>query len=584
MANNMGSVPLYQRSVAPGSNVYDIKPALGGINNLNQLTEMSKALGDHLRVAAENIFNLDFEKNIRQTMGQIYESNKDNPEEFKKQSDEFWDGAKEEIPFHLLTKSDATFSAISQNYFAQSKKNFEDKLNTNLQLSAFQSQEQIINDIAKDSANLMVYDSVSPDASQSLQAAASFESVAQHMESLSRTMSLPGVDGRPLFSAEAQFRFLGRAKEKMGMSAATAWMDAQPDKVTAYKAWKEGRVSLRYNDPKTGKVESQSVRNNFSSDVLEKIDKDFLHDAKSQLSEFRQSQVFEEKQRKEEQKRYATNLYAKAQDGQLTVAEVDESKDELTPKDYTTLRKMAQEVERGVDIKTDLNTYIGLTRKIDVDKQDISPEIMHAVEQGLLSRTDASTLLNRNNGVTEDAVKTGRHHLIGLIGVNKMISNETQTATAANAEKYYFDRIKRYSEENQGRQPNEEETIKMAEEVSEKFTLVPIESRLKTFPKPKHIPDSWKFKTKDINQQDLELYMGETVADYVEKYRPTPKGEPKRTLDQAMILFDTDTSLKQAIERDRDYLSDNKYFDYCREAIKNREFKLAQKAEKERVK
>lgn len=575
----MSNAPLYQRSVAPGGTFVAIQPALGGIKNLNQLSEMSARLGEHLQTASENIFNLNYEKHIRTTLDQIYQGNKDNPEAFKQQSEDFWEKSQSDIPFANQNQSDATFTAISQNYMAQSKRNFEEKLNNELQISALESQELILNDIVRDSKELMVFDSLAPDATQSLQAAASLKAIEQNMHSLEKTMSMPGVDGRPLFSAEAQFRTVKRAEEKMGVAAAESWMEAQPDKVSAYKAWKNDQVSLRVAD-ENGKIQSLKVRERFNSDVLDKIDREFLQEAKHQLSEFRQERVLQDKELKSIQEQQANDFYIMAEQGILTVNDIEKNRDNLTPKDFRTLYKLASETESGVNIKSDLNSYVNLARKIDTEGADTSGEIMTAVEQRKLSKSDAVSLLNRNNGVTEGAVKEGRHHLLGLIGVNKMISNETQTATAANAEQYYADRIKIHTEENKGRQPTLEETRKIAEEVAEKFTLVPIETRIQTLPRPKRVPEKWKFKTKDINPEDLDNIIGETIGDYVEKYNPTPKGSPKRTLDAAISIYESDPSIREAIERDREYLSDKNFFNACEEIIGRTK---AKQAAKERV-
>jgi len=573
------SAPLYKRSVAPGGTITAITPAIGGIKNMSQINEMSAKLGENLQRVADNIFSLDFEKSIRSSLEKIYDSNKDNPQGFLEQSTSFWEEAQSEVPFHLAIQSDATFTATSQNYEAKTKRNFEEKQNTKMQMSALEYQEQVVNDIVASSKELLVFDSLSPDASQSIEAAAANQAIEQSIESLKETLSMPGVDGRPLFSAEAQFRTIKRAEEKVGIAAAESWMEAQPDKVSAYKAWKNGQVSLRAAD-ENGNIQNIKVRDRFNSDVLDKIDKDFLHEAKHQLSEFRQAKAFEDKELKEIQQKQANDFYVMADEGILTVKDIEQNRDNLTPKDFRTLHKLATETESGANIKTDINIYYDLARKIDTEGSDVSGEITTAVEQRKLSKSDAVSLLNRNNGVTEGAVKEGRHHLLGLIGVNKMISNETQTATAANAEQYYADRVKIYTEENKGRQPTVEETRRIAEEVAEKFTLVPIETRLQTLPRPKRVPENWKFKTKEITQEKLDLIMGETIGDYVEKYSPTPKGSTKRTLDALIAIYESDPSIREAIERDREYISDKNFFNAAEQIIGKA---VAKQAAKERV-
>lgn len=582
MSNVGSNAPLYQRSVAPGGTIVAIQPALGGIKNLHQLSELSARLGEHLQNASDNIFNLNFEKNVRSTLDEIYQGNKDNPEEFKKQSEEFWEKSQSFIPFSNQNQSDATFTAISQNYMSQTKRNFEERINNELQVSALESQEQIVNDIVKNSKELIVFDSLAPDASQSLQAASAYQAIDQNMKSLAKKMSIQGVDGRPLFSAEAQFRTIKRAEEKMSLASANAWMEAQPDKVSAYKAWKADQVSFRIADDK-GKIQSIKVRDKFNSDVIDKIDRDFLHEAKHQLSEFRQARVLERQELKEVQEKQASDLYIKAQDGILTKREVEQNKDNLTPKDYRTLYKVADEGEKGVNTKTNVNTYVTLARKIDAG-EDVSGEILTAIEQRELSQSDGMSLINRNNGKTEGVVKDSIHYLRGKIGVNKMIANEMQTATAANAEKYLMDRFKIFVDQNK-RQPSYEEGIAIADEVEKKFTLVPIEARLQTLPRPKRVPESWKFKKSEITQEKLELIMGETIGDYVEKYSPTPKGSPKRTIDAAIAIFESDPSIRQAIERDREYISDDNFFKSAQQIIDNEDAKQAAKqAAKERVK
>lgn len=582
MSNVGSNAPLYQRSVAPGGTIVAIQPALGGIKNLHQLSELSARLGEHLQNASDNIFNLNFEKNVRSTLDEIYQGNKDNPEEFKKQSDEFWEKSQSFIPFSNQNQSDATFTAISQNYMSQTKRNFEERLNNELQVSALESQEQIVNDIVKNSKELMVFDSLAPDASQSLQAASAYQAIDQNMKSLAQKISIQGVDGRPLFSAEARFRIIKRAEEKMSLASANAWMEAQPDKVSAYKAWKADQVSFRIADDK-GKIQSIKVRDKFNSDVIDKIDRDFLHEAKHQLSEFRQARVLERQELKEIQEKKASELYIQAQDGVLTKRDVEQNKDNLTPKDYRTLYKVADEGEKGVNTKTNVNTYVTLARKIDAG-EDVSGEILTAIEQRELSQSDGMSLINRNNGKTEGVVKDSIHYLRGKIGVNKMIANEMQTATSANAEKYLMDRFKIFVDQNK-RQPSYEEGIAIADEVEKKFTLVPIEARLQTLPRPKRVPESWKFKKSEITKEKLELIMGETIGDYVEKYSPTPKGSPKRTIDAAIAIFESDPSIRQAIERDREYISDDNFFKSAQQVIDNEDAKQAAKqAAKERVK
>lgn len=334
-----------------------------------------------------------------------------------------------------------------------------------------------------------------------------------------------GPDGRPLFSAHQRVAFEEEAQKTLASQVAKAWMGTQTDLLGAWQTWQKGEASITVADAKS----QQSVKMNLREVLVErfysKAQSAFMDELKGQLALESQLSAVAERNFKRQSDALFSELSIRAQDGALALPEVESLRGSLEPEKFIALRTLAKTGGASV---SDGATLTRLT-VADVDGQNVTTELNTAYEQGKLSRQDFIQLYERNSKrLTEgqkDPISQGRDLVSGSLGKLSTELGIAQSSLIAEAEADYALRVDDLIRSKRAKQKPDEpavtqrdlslrETLDIAKQVRDRYSLMAGEKSIETLPLPDFISASQRanrtFSTKDVEgavQKTKDFYL-----------------------------------------------------------------------------
>jgi hypothetical protein len=337
-------------------------------------------------------------------------------------------------------------------------------------------------------------------------------SIVTSMQALENNLTQVGADGKPLRSAAQTTKSLQKAKEFFFTGAANSWLDSQPDKLAAYDKWLSNEVTIPLPE---GNI---NMRDAMSPDVRAKVDKQMIANIKNDVYvENKQAERVEAQQEvfADESKKI---LFKMSETGELTPNQVEASRNILDFKDYKDFRIMAREA----DPITNGAAYGRLINNLDKG-EDISEQIrIERFTNKNLSNSAYQYLLDRNEtkGVGKsvpDPVKAGRDFVLGALGSNSDALGMAQSATIANGERDYNSRVQDFID-LEGRSPTRQEANKIADEVSERYSVIQTDEFAATLPKPKYMPVNVKVKGRELTEEAVTKVKQDTFNAFLVKH------------------------------------------------------------------
>lgn len=509
----MSKSNLFERKVSlTNGRAPQFQPSAAGQTFFSELNRSLTNTSNEMKAKSENLYINSFLTDSRKAARDIYNKNQGNPEQLAKELSSYEQGLLNEMPQALQPRLQQEYGSLSQKYINKATESKNKELTVQQNIALADNENQILSDIdfaAKDifssSAGLTPDEVIARNIT-------SIDSVASSFNSLENNLTQIGADGRPLRNANQTVKALQKAKEYFFAGTANSWLDSQPDKLDAYNKWLNNEVTISLPE---GDI---NVRDAMSPGVRAKVDKQLVQNIKNDIYvENKQAERVEAKQEvfADETKKVMFKL---SETGQLTPDQVEASRNILEYKDYKDFRIIAREA----DPITNGAIYGKLINELGSGK-DISERVrIERFTNKTLSNSDYEKLLDKNEtkGVgraVPDPVEAGRDFLLGFLGSNSEALSVTQSATMANAERDYDDRIQDFVDLNK-RNPTRQEASTISDEIVERYNVIQVNDFAATLPKPKFMPIGIKARGRNLTVEALDKVKKDTFNSFMEKH------------------------------------------------------------------
>ena len=507
---------LYRSQIIPGQgSIPEVQTSTGNIENLKIAGKAFKNISDDMRNKSMNLFLMDLETNIRESLNIIYERNKDNPDALSKEIGEYQKGVQDGLPYSVLPQVKQRFMAISSPLVSQATVNRNKILDEQLGVSVLNNQNQILLDINNNAQNLIDVHPDRTDDEKKLLATQSFNSVATSFDSLRNTLDIRRADGTPFFNAAQKIKILDNAQHYMLKSAALGWLSKTPNKLQAYQDWINGKVNITTVDDKNNVVQV-NVRNSFSPDLVAKIDRDIVKAIRDDLwiqSKLRKEEEAFIKVRGDE---ISKRLEQRAQDGVLSIEEVERLRGSISFRQYKDFREKAKS-SQGI---TNGEVYSDLAIRA-IEGENIEEEVKDGMYRTKEISYKSGLELLRMNSVSPTGFKPpvveGREYLIGQLGINTLIAQKKDTKMASSANFQYNTDIEKFRNEH-GREPNREEVRVIADRIIPLFSLAEDRDAVQSLELPKFADLSFKRSPRNLTVKTVNELEAETTRYYMNKH------------------------------------------------------------------
>lgn len=459
------------------------------------------------RMTAENTASIELNK--------IYNRNQSDPDQLNKEATGFLKGLEKDVPQAELQNLRNSYTAKLDSFLKRSFNNRNTAINQQHELVIRQNRDIHVNNLSLASKALTGFEEGMTEEERIIQTTSAFDLAAQSLNRIKENTQLKKTDGSFFFTPEQQMKMVKDSTQFWMSETAKQWIGAQPDKIDAYTKWQNGEVVFQVEQD--GELIEINLREQISPDALAKVDKDMVQSIKDNISLRSRLESLEEKRLKQVSDGLDKEFAIKAQEGTLTLEEVDAVKNDLEPNAFIRNRKLAIQADpiNRSDVEARLLT------KIAIEKLDVAAEIENArfVDKTIDTATMNSLLaLNeKQQEGTFDAVDSGRVFLSQSLGGASKLLDEIGSTVGANAGKDYKVAIENFIKEN-GREPQLQEAFNIAEEVSISYNLLAADELLQTFPKPKFMPIGKKAKAKTLTLEDIQTYKTQTYEFFSNKY------------------------------------------------------------------
>ncbi|PZQ48895.1 MAG: hypothetical protein DI551_00765 [Micavibrio aeruginosavorus] len=324
-----------------------------------------------------------------------------------------------------------------------------------------------------------------------------------------------GPDGRPLFGARERAMAGRQAEAMVSEKIGLAWMRKQPDMLSAWKDWQGGKATLQLAGD-DGVVQTMNLKEVLGPSGYQAAGEAFMDNIRSELALRNQVDAAQDRQFKDISDQTFADLSVRAQEGGLTLSQVEEKRQTLEPDRYLTLRQLAK---KGGASVSDGKIYSDLAVQ-DAEGQDIRPRLRSALDAGTISRDDYLQLYERNvgrmNRGSKDAVTTGRDYLTqGLGSLSKEIGM-AQSSTIGQANTEYEIEIQSFKDK-EGREPTHVEARDIAENVRSRYSVINVQDNIFSMPLPRSMTQSEKL-SKSLNSAVIEGKIRTTNKEYLAKH------------------------------------------------------------------
>lgn len=469
----------------------------GGKPGLPERKDDSTIRGHAFNLAAQDAVAIRFDLDGRQKLSEYEEGHQADPAAFRAKADSYLNG---QLP--ALQKFDP---ALAQRYAGEYKmraqsaeeriKNRQMTIVRDQQMeSALRYQLSVQDEIAVDAGDLFT---AGPQEAQKILArmtsnAAKLIDTAHHI----------GPDGQPLFSARDRIMAERQAETILAQNVGTAWMQSQPDMLTAWESWQKGGATIELAGD-DGVVQKVNLKEIMGPSGYQAAGDTFMETLRSELSLRNQIDAAQDRDFKNVSDQTFADLSVRAQEGALTLAQVEQNRQKLEPDRYLTLRELAK---KGGASVSDGKIYSDLA-VADSEGQDIRPRLRNALSAGTISRDDYLQLYERNAGRvergTKDSVSMGRDYLTQSLGALSKELGVAQSAGIGQANAEYEIEVQDFIEKN-GRQPNHKEARDIGNSVRKRFSATSVDDSLLALELPKSMTAAEKLSSSTSSERILE--------------------------------------------------------------------------------
>jgi len=366
----------------------------------NELSGSLEATAREMQAKADSIYVNEFLSSASKSALQIYNDNKDNPDQLQKLLTDNKEGLLSKTPAKLGQRLQYEYDSIASQYVGKATEQKNKQLALEERLAANERYNTILNDVGFAAKNLYAVDQGATEEEVVAKRLNALNSITAGIDSIEKHLVQPDSRGNLRSQAEIVSK-VNKAKEYIFSQAAISYYEAAPNKLEALKNWQDGNVSI---DSPEGSV---NLRNTMDPFVAQNVEDNLVKLYKQEQAVIREA--------KKQQEGIATQykdllLATQAIEGQIVLDPTN--KDDKTSINAAWEQMQNQMLNEGRSINDILGAAADLT-----------------VSTGIMPKTIESTLTaNVINGDTDQKIfysdyiaKINRQNPIAL----KNIDDET---------------------------------------------------------------------------------------------------------------------------------------------------------------
>lgn len=420
-----------------------------------QLSQSMIDTSDAIYKQSQKSYLLGLTNNMKRDLTRINEENLGNPQAMEASFISYKDGMfKQVMGQENRDLLDEQFSSETMPYLRKAldtRREVIDGETATQALIAIDSSQQAMMDVApglfsKDPG--MAFDSA--------------RKMQTQMVTIQQSLAMTKSDGSPMFAPQMRATKALAARDSVYTSTALAYLQNQPNKLAAFRQWQKSGIEITLPD-ENGNPVKVNLKEVMPAETRMKMDAEFTSAVKDQLSITASLNAQADRAFKKNSDAKAAEMAIKAQDGQLTLQDVEANKQQLEPQTYVDMRKTAitaDPVSRG-DIQASLMSRALMG-------EDVSTEARTArFTDKSLSNADFFDVLNTVKTQAEEnknPVSSGERYLAeSLGGLNQQLDIGRSTAIGG-ARREYLEEVNRFRTVN-NRAPSLNEAMDIADKV-----------------------------------------------------------------------------------------------------------------------
>lgn len=282
------------------------------------------------------------------------------------------------------------------------------------------------------------------------------------MVTIQQSLALTNSDGTPMFTPAQRATKALAARDAVYTSTALAYLQNQPNKLAAFREWQKGGINITLPD-ENGNPIKVNLKDAMPAETRMKLDQEFTSAVKDQLSITASLQAQADRAFRKRSEALTADMAVKAQNGALTLQEVEANKQNLEPDAYVDMRKTAI----TADPITDGNVRANLMSRALMG-EDVAGEARTArFTDKSLNNADFFDLLNtvkNQSSESKDTVSSGERYLAESLGGLNQQLDVGRSSALGGARREYLEEVNRFRTTN-NRAPNLNEAMDIADKV-----------------------------------------------------------------------------------------------------------------------
>lgn len=253
----------------------------------NELSGSLEATARDMQAKADSIYVNEFLSSASKSAQQIYNDNKDNPDQLQKLLTDNKEGLLSKTPAKLGQRLQYEYDSIASQYVGKATEQKNKQLALEERLSANERYNTILNDVGFAAKNLYTMEEGATEEEVVARRLNALNSITAGIDSIEKHLVQPDSRGNLRSQAEIVSK-VNKAKEYIFSQAAISYYEAAPNKLEALKNWQDGNVSI---DSPEGSV---NLRNTMDPFVAQNVEDNLLKFYREQQSVIREAKKQQE--------------------------------------------------------------------------------------------------------------------------------------------------------------------------------------------------------------------------------------------------------------------------------------------------
>lgn len=253
----------------------------------NELTRSLEATAKDMQAKADKIYVNEFLSSASKSALQIYNDNKDNPDQLQKLLAENKEGLLSKAPAKLGQRLQYDYDSIASQYVGKATELKNKQLALEDRLAANERYNTILNDVGFAAKNLYAFDQGATEEEVVARRSNALTSITAGLDSIEKHLLQPDSKGNLRSPAEIVSK-VNKAKQYILSQAAISYYEAAPNKLEALKSWQDEKILI---DSPEGSV---NLRNTMDPYVAQNVEDNLVKLYKQEQSVIREAKKQQE--------------------------------------------------------------------------------------------------------------------------------------------------------------------------------------------------------------------------------------------------------------------------------------------------